>query len=205
VANQNKYERAAGNARPYDRSDPSPSSVNSSGELHDITPTTANGVVVGIFDRQAHAEETLSQLERDGFPRDDISLVMQQPDSSQNPIGPGKTKADQGTVMGVSAGAVLGGIAGLAALAIPGVGALLAAGPIAAALGAMGGAALGGLVGSFTGLGIPSAQAKQFDEAVRAGQVVVAVKIVDRPAEERARDIMQRQQARSVSSYNQAL
>jgi uncharacterized membrane protein len=202
MANQNNNQRAAGAASPSNRSDFSPRSINPSDELHDITPT-GNRIVVGIFDRQAQAEEMISQLEQDGFTREDISIIMQQP-GTRTEAGAGKTKAHEGTVVGVSAGAVLGGVAGLAALAIPGIGPLLAAGPIAAALGAMGGAALGGLVGSFTGLGIPSEEAKQFDAAVRAGQAVVAVKVADRRAEERAQAIMQHYHPRSVGSYNQA-
>jgi hypothetical protein len=98
---------------------------------------------------------------------------------------------------------VLGGITGVAALTIPGVGALLAAGPIAAVLGAMGGAALGGLVGSFTGLGIPSEDAKQFEQAVRAGRVVVAIKIADRTAEAPARATLDRHQPLGIGSYDQ--
>jgi uncharacterized membrane protein len=202
MANRSNHERAADGASPYNRSDADPSSSKPSAELHDVTPTTVNQIVVGIFDRQEQAEEAINQLEREGFSRDDISLIMQPP-GTRTEAGAGKTKAHEGTVAGVSAGAVLGGVAGLAALAIPGVGALLAAGPIAAALGAMGGAALGGLVGSFTGLGIPSEEAKQFDEAVRDGQVVLAVRIVDRSAEARAQAIIGHYQPRSVGSYSQ--
>jgi hypothetical protein len=203
MANQTERERLGESASQYNPAD----QTESSGpirEPQDAAGIKAGPIVVGIFDGRPAAEAAIGELEQAGFPDEDISLVMQQPESPEDPIGPGKTKADQGTVMGVSAGAVLGGIAGLAALAIPGVGALLAAGPIAAALGALGGAAIGGLVGSFTGLGIPSEDAKQFEQAVRAGNIVVAVKTIDRQAEERARGILQRQQARSVSSYNQA-
>ena len=97
---------------------------------------------------------------------------------------------------------MLGGLAGLAALAIPGVGALLAAGPIAVALGAMGGAALGGLVGSFTGLGIPTAEAEELGRELDAGRVVLAVKANER--EDEARAVLQSHQPRSINSYSQA-
>jgi len=203
MANQSKQERAAESAGRYSRSDSRPSSANPNGKLHDIAPTTGNPFVVGIFDQQSQAEEAISQLEREGFSRDDVSLVMQQP-GTRAEAGAGQTKAHEGTIAGVSAGAVLGGIAGLVALAIPGIGAILAAGPMAAALGAMSGAALGGLVGSFTGLGIPSEEAKQFDEAVRAGRIVVVVKIANHLAEQRAQEIIGRNQPRKVGSYSQA-
>ena len=89
-------------------------------EFQNAVPLQADLIVVGIFDRRSDAEAAISDLESTGFRRDDISLIMQQPERSEDPIGSGKTKADQGTVVGVSTGAVLGGIAGLAALAIPG-------------------------------------------------------------------------------------
>jgi hypothetical protein len=159
---------------------------------------------VGVFERGEQAQAALDDLEQAGFPRDDISLVLQQPGSPAE-VGAGQTKADQGMATGASAGAVLGGLAGLAALAIPGIGPLLAAGPIAAALGAMGGDALGGLVGSFTGLGIPTEQAKQFEDAVRAGGVVVAAKVADREEEQRASRILEQHRPRNIGSYTQAL
>jgi hypothetical protein len=161
--------------------------------------------VVGVFEEQAKAEAAVGELERAGFRHDDISLVMREPESLTDPIGHGKTKADQGTVTGVSAGAVLGGLAGLAALAVPGVGALLAAEPVAVALGAMGGAALGGLVGSFTGLGIPTAEAEELGRELDAGRVVLAVKAADRENQERARSILQNHQSHRVNSYSQAV
>jgi hypothetical protein len=175
-----------------------------SDQFQNAAPPRTGLIVVGIFDRRSDAEAAIGDLESAGFRRDDISLIMQQPERSEDPIGSGKTKADQGTVVGVSTGAVLGSIVGVAALAIPGVGALLAAGPIAAALGAMGGAALGGLVGSFTGLGIPSEDAKQFEQAVRTGRVVVAIKMVGRSTEAPAHAILERHQPHSISSYDAA-
>jgi len=169
-----------------------------------LAPDLSARIVIGVFDHVDAARAAMSDLEAAGYAHDDISLVMQQPGSPPE-IGAGETKADQGMVAGVSAGAVLGGIAGLAALAIPGVGAILAAGPIAAALGALSGAALGGLVGSFTGLGVPTEQAKQYEQAVRAGGVVVAVKVADREDEKRASEVMNGHDPRTVHSYTQAL
>jgi hypothetical protein len=169
-----------------------------------IVPNLEARIVMGVFDRREDAEATVRELERLGYPSEDISLVMQQPGSPAE-IGTGATEANKGMATGLTAGAIIGGLAGLAALAIPGVGAILAAGPLAAALGAMGGAALGGLVGAFTGLGVPKEEAIEFDEAVRAGGVVVAVKASDRDAEGRACDAMERRGARKCGSYNQAL
>jgi hypothetical protein len=169
-----------------------------------IAPDLQARSVVGIFDSVEDAEATLNDLRAAGFAEPDISLVMQQRGTAPE-RGAGETKASEGTVTGASIGAVLGGVAGLAALAIPGIGPLLAAGPIAAALGALTGGALGGLVGSFGGLGIPTEHAKSYDAAVRAGGIVLAVRVPNRQADERAGQIMDRHGARERSSYTQAL
>lgn len=169
-----------------------------------VLPNLQSRIVIGVFAQPDQAQTVVRELESAGYPTKDISLVMQQPGSAPE-VDTGATKADQGMLTGVSAGAVLGGIAGLAALAIPGVGPLLAAGPLAALLGALSGAALGGLVGSFTGLGIPTQQAEEYEQAVREGGVVVAVKAADRDAEAQVQSLMQGHAPRTVHSYTQAL
>jgi NACalpha-BTF3-like transcription factor len=169
-----------------------------------IAPNLQSRIVVGVFERRDEAKAAMHDLQQAGVPHDDISLVMQQAGTPPE-VGAGATKANQGTVAGATGGAVLGGIVGLAALAIPGIGPLLAVGPIAAALGAMGGAALGGLVGSFSGLGIPTEQAKEYDAAVRAGGIVVATKVADRADEDRVCAILKQHHPRTVGSYTQAL
>ncbi|HNP69872.1 MAG TPA: hypothetical protein PLO33_14455 [Kouleothrix sp.] len=169
-----------------------------------MLPNLRSRIVIGVFEQLEQAQAAVHELEAAGYPTKDVSLVMQQPGSAPE-VATGDTKADTGIAAGVSAGAVIGGIAGVAALAIPGIGPLLAAGPLAAVLGALGGAALGGLVGSFTGLGIPTERAKEYEQAVRAGGIVVAVKADDRSDEERVQSLMQRHEPRAVHSYTQAL
>jgi hypothetical protein len=94
--------------------------------------------VVGVFDRFLLAEDAIQELERAGFPRNDISIVISIVAGNQGGDRASKT-ADSGAgmVAGAGAGAAIGGVAGLilglGALAIPGVGPILAAGPIAAA------------------------------------------------------------------------
>jgi hypothetical protein len=157
--------------------------------------------VVAVFDHFDHAQAAAHDLRAVGFRSADISLVMRQSGAVPE-RGAGATQADEGTAAGATIGAVIGGIAGLAALSIPGIGPLLAAGPIAAALGALTGSALGGLIGSFTGLGIPTEHAKDYDAAVRAGGIVIAVRAADRSADERANRILHQHGAREVASYS---
>jgi hypothetical protein len=169
-----------------------------------VLPDLEARTVVGIFDRSAQAQTAMEALHGAGIQQSGIALVMQEQGNAPE-RGAEDTKADTGTVTGASVGAVLGGIAGLAALAIPGIGPILAAGPIAAAIGALTGGALGGLVGSFSGLGIPTEHAEAYDAAVRAGGVVLAVRVPDRDSSDRIGHLLEQYGARESSSYAQAL
>jgi hypothetical protein len=57
-------------------------------------------ILVGIFDGCGEAEAAIGDLKRGGFTHEDISLIMQQPEHSEDPIGTGKTKTDQGDLEG---------------------------------------------------------------------------------------------------------
>src|SRR5436190_15321203 len=95
--------------------------------------------VVGMFDRFLLAEDAVDQLQKAGFPKNDISIVAGAGEGTH-----ARKSGDDsaGMVAGAGAGAAIGGVAGLVlglgALAIPGIGPLVAAGPIAAALGSAG-------------------------------------------------------------------
>jgi hypothetical protein len=169
-----------------------------------VIPNLQARVVVGIFEQIERAEATGKELHRLGYSDKDISIVMQ-PAGSAPETPTSQTKAEQGTATGATTGAVIGGIAGLAALAIPGIGPVLAAGPIAVALGALTGGALGGLVGSFTGLGIPTEQAKAYEAAVRAGGVVMTVRAADRDAADRITGVMNNRGVKQAASYTEEL
>jgi hypothetical protein len=169
-----------------------------------VVPDLQAQVVVGIFEHSEQSELTRNQLYRLGYSDTDISIVIQ-PAGSAPEMPTSHTKAEQGTATGATTGAVMGGVAGLAALAIPGVGPVLAAGPIAVALGALVGGALGGLVGSFAGLGIPTEQAKVYEAAVRAGGVVMTVRVTDRDAGDRVTGVMREQGATQAANYTEEL
>ena len=170
-----------------------------------IVPDLVARVVVGIFDRLEQADAAVREVHRAGYAAEEVSLVLQPPGTPPE-VGTGATKAEQGAVVGASAGTVLGGIAALAALAIPGVGPLLAAGPIAAVIsGALVGGTLGGLVGSFTGLGIPTERAQEYEATVRKGGIVVVINVPDRSADDQVTSLLRRHGAREVASYTQAL
>jgi hypothetical protein len=172
-------------------------------------PTTLNDlqqrVALAIFDRLDHAESAARDLRTAGVPDDDVSFVYKRPGSLPE-LGAEETHTGNGTVAGATTGALLGGALGLVALAIPGIGPLLAAGPIVAAIsGALAGGTLGGLIGSFVGLGVPKEQAQAYEEAVRNGGIVLAVRLTDPATNDRVLEILRQHQAKGVASFTPAL
>jgi hypothetical protein len=139
-----------------------------------------NKAVFGIYLTTAAAEAAVDRLVGAGFSNSNVSVLMEDNESTRQFAHEKSTKAPEGTATGATAGGVLGGalglLAGLGALAIPGVGPLIAAGPIMATLAGAGvGGAVGGLLGALVGLGIPEYEAKRYEGRVKDGGVLLSV------------------------------
>lgn len=138
--------------------------------------------VVGVFNSVADAQAAIRELESQGIPRDDISLVANKNAAGYDTMDPADRDKASDVVADAGIGAAIGGVGGLllsaaGALTVPVIGPILAAGPIAAALTGAGiGAAAGGLIGALTESGIPEEDAKYYAEGVRRGDVLVTVR-----------------------------
>lgn len=136
--------------------------------------------VLGVFDKRDQAEVAVKELRSHGYEKE-ISIVAkdQQMGGGHQDRNSQMTGGDS-IADGASTGGVLGGLAGLAmgagALAIPGIGPVIAAGPIA---GLLSGAATGGIAGGLIDWGIPQEEADQFEQDVKSGRIVAAVKCSD--------------------------
>jgi hypothetical protein len=165
--------------------------------------------VVCVASSMAQADGIVSDLRLAGFPDSDISVLLPDPNSARD-IGHEKhTKAPEGAAVGAGTGGVLGGaiglLAGIGTLAIPGLGPFIAAGPILAALsGAGAGAAVGGLTGGLVGAGFPEYEAKQYEEKLRRGSILVAVHTEDREQQRTAKEIFQRANADDIGTAAEA-
>ena len=86
--------------------------------------------------------------------------------------------------MGAEVGGVAGLLLGLTGLAIPGLGWIATAGWLGGMiLGAATGAVVGGLVGALTSAGVPAEDAEHYNEAVRRGGILLAVRSQDEQAQ----------------------
>lgn len=158
-------------------------------------------LVTGLFKTRSGAERAVDNLVNDGFPREDISLLMSDATRGREFALQMATKAPEGAATGATVGGALGAIAAglvvLGVIAIPGL-AIVAAGPVIATLAGLGaGAAAGGLAGALIGLGIPEHEAKFYNEAIEKGGILLGVYAHDDRAGH-ARKILEASEAEKV-------
>ncbi len=150
------------------------------------TPTRP--VLTGLFSDRDSAERAYQSITDRGYLREDVDLVMSEDTRKRDfePLAGGREtelghKAAEGAGIGGAIGGSLGAIAAAIAavgttIALPGLG-LVIAGPLAAAIaGAGAGAATGGIVGALIGWGIPEARLKEYDQGIRDGGILMAVR-----------------------------
>lgn len=146
------------------------------------TPT----IVTGVFHGKESAEQAYQDLSDRGYTRDEINVVMSEDtrkthfsdkDENSNIGNHAAEGAGIGGLIGGAVGAITGAVAAIGtSLLIPGLG-LVIAGPLAAGLaGAGAGSIAGGLVGALIGWGIPEEHAKQYEEVIQSGGILIGVK-----------------------------
>ena len=168
-----------------------------------------NTAAFGIYSNEISLRTGVEALEREGFRREDISVLFPENQGTKDFAHEKGTKAPEGAATGAGSGAVVGGVlgwlAGVGSLAIPGVGPFLAAGPIMAALAGAGvGGAVGGLTGALIGAGIPEYEAKRYEGLVKNGGILMSVHCDDSDWTSKAKDILERTGAADVSSTSEA-
>ncbi|MGM0409839.1 MAG: general stress protein [Bacillota bacterium] len=151
--------------------------------------------VIALFDDRSQAERAVKEIKDVGISEREISIV-----SKEENFG---DENDQGMKMttGATTGGTIGGLAGLmagaGALAIPGIGPILAAGPIAAGLTGM---AAGGLIGGLADLGIPRERGEHYENELKSGSILTAVKTGSDKVEKVANS-MRKNGARDVETH----
>jgi len=165
--------------------------------------------ILCIVQTEAQAIAVVDQLKAAGFSSNDISVLFPDKSGTRDFAHKQNTKAPEGAATGAGVGGVLGGalgwLVGIGSLAIPGLGPFIAAGPIMAALsGAAAGAAVGGLSGALIGMGIPEYEAKQYENKVRDGNILISVHTDDSRERDRAKAIFEHAGADDISSVSEA-
>lgn len=184
-----------------------------------VNPITMKKNTIGIFESRQDAEKFINRVHNElAIENDEISYIYKNTEGEEVQIDASeissKTPAE-GAEKGAKAGAVIGAIAGIATVAgvIPVIGPLFAAGPVVTALGITGavgttaagavtGAAVGGLIGALANMGVGKEKAKAYEDAVVAGNILVAVHS-DKASEVEA--VMIASNAQEVQTYEVTL
>jgi hypothetical protein len=148
----------------------------------------------GLAESEAQAVSIFNQLKVAGFSDDDISVLFPDSEATRHFAHEQHTKAPEGAAAGAGGGVVIGGalgwLVGIGTLVIPGVGPFLAVGPIMVALaGAGAGAAAGGLTGALIGMGMPEYEAKQYEDKMKGGNILISVHTEDGAERTRVKEI----------------
>jgi len=168
-----------------------------------------NRAVFGIYATPESAERAVNALVNDGFPSQDVSVLMPDTESTRAFAHRKETKAPEGATAGATAGGIVGGALGvlvaLGSLAIPGIGPLIAAGPLVAGLAGVGaGGAVGGLLGALVGAGIPEYEAKRYAGRVKDGGVLLSVHAVTDGEVLRAKEVLRETGADDIATAGEA-
>jgi hypothetical protein len=171
---------------------------------HKEEATMAQKTVAGVFRTPGEAEQAVNALRQAGYNINDVSVVAREREQAREvaeqtgaEIGTG---AAAGAGVGAGVGAVISAVAGaVGAVAIPGIG--VVAGPLAAgAVGAVGGAVAGGLVGALVGWGFDENEAREYEDAIKRGDILLAVRVPEEGSTGDAEEIFRRSGGHRVSS-----
>lgn len=164
--------------------------------------------VFGVFSSKEEMEAAVEKLRENGFSRDDISLVI--PDRLENTPSIQSGQGKEGAAAGLTTGAVLGGtlgwLVGIGAFSISGVGPFLAAGPVFAALTGAGiGGTVGVISGALLGYGIPEMEAKNIEERIYSGGILLSVHCNDSDWMNRAKKLLEITGGQEIASTYETL
>lgn len=166
--------------------------------------------VFAVYSTRTAVENAADSLVRDGFPAEDISVLLPESLGGPRNVGTEKaTKAPEGTAAGATAGGVIGGtlglLAGIGLLAIPGLGPFIAAGPIMAGLAGLGvGGAVGGVTGALIGFGIPEFEAKRYEGRLQKGGILLSVHCSTPGEIQRAKEVLKQTGGEDIASTGEA-
>lgn len=148
---------------------------------------------IGVFEDRSDAEKAVDRLHHDlSISTDEISFLYRNTEGEVKEVDSDDVThktSGEGAVKGAKIGGGVGAALGIATVAgvIPIVGPIFAAGPLVAALGlgagalgttaagAVTGAVAGGIIGALVPLGVSEERAKEYEDRVMAGHVLVAV------------------------------
>jgi hypothetical protein len=168
-----------------------------------------NASVFGLYPDRIAVDEATATLERAGFRRSDIAVLLPENTGSKD-FGHAKTsraaeRAAGGAVLGAITGAGVGWLVASGTVALPGLEPLAAVAPLVAALAAAGcGGAIGWLIGLYLGLGAPRFVARRYVGRKRRGGILLSVHCDNQDWTFRARQVLKDTGAQGMATLPEA-
>lgn len=162
-------------------------------------------ITTGLYKSPSAAAEAVRAIEGCGVAMSDINLVASDEFDRHGIKHETHSKAPEGFMVGAAgggaAGALIAGITAASAIATGGASlGLLVAGPVAATLlGGGAGATAGSIVGGMVGAAIPEKELKFYEDAFKAGSVLVGVESEDADTAKRVKTAMEQSGAEKIS------
>lgn len=161
-------------------------------------------LISATFKTRAAAEAALRSVEAIGVNDEQISVIVtDETRGSSFNIEKGN-KMGEGTAAGATAGgivgAILGSLATATAIAIPGLNVVVVGAAVSAVAGFGAGAATGGLIGALVGAGITEHEAKIYEDEIKNGAVLLAVKPENDDQADQIKDIFKREDAHNLAA-----
>lgn len=150
--------------------------------------------LTAVYKTRVGAEDALRRMESIGISDSQVSILSSD-ETRGKAFGIQKgSKADEGFAAGATVGglvgAVMAGVLSAGAIAIPGLN-LVVSGYLISALAGLGaGAATGGLIGALVGTGFEENEAKFYEDELKAGNILLAVKVRDNDQQKQVKEIL---------------
>lgn len=161
-------------------------------------------LITATFKTRNAAEAALLSVEAIGVTNEQISVIVTDETRGNSFNLETGNKLDEGAAAGATAGgivgAILGSLATATAIAIPGLNVVVTGALVSALAGLGAGAATGGLVGALVGAGITEHEAKIYEDEIKNGAVLLAVKPENDDQKDAIKDIFEREDAYNLAA-----
>lgn len=147
-----------------------------------------------VFETRGDAERVFAKLETIGVTQSQISILATDNARNRHFSIENTTKAEEGAVSGGTvgglAGAIVGALTSASAIFIPGMNVIVSGYLVSILAGLGAGAVTGGLLGALVGLGFPEHEAKLYEDELKNGNILLAVKPIDDTQRKRIQEIL---------------
>ena len=161
-----------------------------------------NLAIFGLYTHKKEAEWAISRLEKNGFPREDISMLAPQPSGHRNFVYDQKTCVQEGALIGSVVGFFILGLVGLLwGLRFPMdvKENIVPFWLVSAGTGCIMGILFGAAAGALVGIGTPKSAAKRYGFYLKEGGIILSVHLKNETDRQLASQILETTHGQDIS------